>query len=406
MWHMLRTLMLSGIVGLLLSGMAIADGEAEEGNDTDASKDKEDSGWFDSSLFFDPKDGQFDISNWLASRHGFMPVPIIITGPTLGAGGGLNLMFLHGGLTGTVAPNGRHVPPTITGVAAAATENGSNLAGAYNLGFWLEDRLRTTTAFGRPDLNVDFYPDILGRELTVEENLKGWSFYQETKMRLGKSDFLLGANYLYADLDVSPQNQKLPQVEALMNFDYTLGGLAAVLEYDSRDTIFTPTRGMYGKLVARTFQDWLGSDDEFQAYSGKIFKYLPLFEDFNLALRVEAQTVGSDAPFFLYPSVEMRGIADKRYQGQHVVVGEAQLNWRVYDRWHLVGFIGSGKAFGQNKLKSKVDFSDADWDSSKGLGFRYEIARKFGMQVGVDVAWGPEETAFYITVGSAWNSFF
>jgi hypothetical protein len=403
---MMRTLIFFCIIGLLLSGMMIAAGEATKGNETDASKDKEDSGWFDSSLFFDPKDGQLDLSNWLASRHGFLPVPIIITGPTLGAGGGLNLMFLHGGLTGTVAPNGRHVPPTITGVAGAATENGSKIAGAYNLGFWLEDRLRTTTAIGRPDLNVDFYPDRLGRESSVEVNLEGWSVYQEAKVRLGKSDFLLGANYLYSELDVSPTSQELPEVEALLDGNYTIGGLAAALEYDSRDTIFTPTQGMYGKLVARTYQDWLGSDAEFLAYSGKVFKYLPLSEDFNLALRVEAQTVGSAAPFFLYPSVEMRGIANKRYQGQHVFVGEAQLNWRVYDRWHLIGFIGSGKAFGQNKLKRKESFSDADWESSKGLGFRYEIARKFGMQVGVDVAWGPEETAFYITVGSAWNSFF
>jgi len=398
-------LILSSLAGLLVSCMAITAGAAEVSKDMDSNKDKSHRGWFDSTLFHDEKDGQFDISNWLASRHGFLPVPIIITGPTLGAGGGLNLMFLHGGLEGTLAPNGRHVPPTITGVAAAATENGSRMGGAYNLGFWFEDRLRTTTAIGRPDVNLDFYPDILGQELSVEVNLVGWAFYEEAKLRLGKSDFLLGANYLYLKLDVSPERQQLPQVEDLINDNYALGGLAAVLEYDSRDTIFTPTRGMYGKLVARTYAGWLGSDDEFMAYSGKVFKYLHLSDDFDLALRVEGQTVGSDAPFFLYPSVQIRGIANKRYQGQHVVEGETELNWRVYDRWHLIGFIGSGKAFGQNKLKQKVDFSDAKWRSSEGIGFRYEIARKFGLQVGVDVAWGPEDTAFYITVGSAWNSF-
>ncbi|BBO78552.1 glyceraldehyde-3-phosphate dehydrogenase [Desulfosarcina widdelii] len=403
---MLRTFILCSIVCLLLNWIAISADAAEESKDTDAIQDKERHGWLDPTLFHDEKDGQFDISNFLASRHGFLPVPILITGPTLGAGGGLNLMFLHGGLTGTVAPNGRHVPPTITGVAAAATENGSKIAGAYNLGFWFDDRLRTTTAVGRPDVNLDFYPNIDGREYTVDVNLEGWSFYEEAKLRLGKSDFLLGANYLYLKLDASFENQALPQVEDLINGNYALSGLAAVLEYDSRDTIFTPTRGMYGKLVARTYADWLGSDDDFMAYSGKVFKYLHLFDDFDLALRVQGDTVGSDAPFFIYPSVQIRGIANKRYQGQHVAVGEAELNWRVYQRWHLIGFIGTGKAFGKNKLRQKVDFSDADWRSSKGIGFRYEIARKFGMQVGADVAWGPEDTAFYITVGSAWNSFF
>ena len=402
----MRKLLLLGIVGLLLNGIAMAAGTAEERPDTEANPGEENHGWFDPTLFYDEKDGQFDISKFLASRYGFMPVPIIITGPTLGAGGGLNLMFLHGGLTGNTARDCRHEPPTITGVATAATENGSRLGGAYNLGFWLEDRLRTTTAIGRPNVNLDFYPEILGRELSVEVNMEGWVFYQEAKWRLGESDFLLGANYVYATLEVAPESQALPEVADLINGDFALGGLAAALEYDSRDSIFTPTRGMYGKLVARMYVDWLGGDDEFQAYSGKIFKYLHLSDDFDLALRLEGQTVGSDAPFFLYPSVQIRGIAGMRYQGQHVAMGEAELNWRVYDRWHLIGFIGSGKAFGQNKLKQKVDFTDADWRSSKGIGARYEIARKFGMQVGVDLAWGPEDTAFYITFGSAWNSFF
>ena len=66
-------------MGLLLNGMAITAGATEEGNDTDVKKDEEHNGWFDSSLFFDAKDGQLDLSNWLASRHGFMPQPIIIT---------------------------------------------------------------------------------------------------------------------------------------------------------------------------------------------------------------------------------------------------------------------------------------------------------------------------------------
>jgi len=91
----------------------------------------------------------------------------------------------------------------------------------------------------------------------------------------------------YLKLDVSPVRQKLPQVEDLINVNYALGGLATVLEYDSRDTIFSPTRGMYGKLVARTYADWLGSDDEFMACGGKVFKYLHLSDDFDFVLRVE-----------------------------------------------------------------------------------------------------------------------
>ena len=37
-----------------------------------------------------------------------------------------------------------------------------------------------------------------------------------------------------------------------------------------------------------------------------------------------------------------------------------------------------------------------------GSGFRYELARKYGIHTGVDVAFGPDDTTVYFQVGSAW----
>ncbi len=44
------------------------------------------------------------------------------------------------------------------------------------------------------------------------------------------------------------------------------------------------------------------------------------------------------------------------------------------------------------------------WDSNffAGLGIRYLIASKLGLQMGLDIAKGPDDTAFYIQFGSAW----
>ena len=39
---------------------------------------------------------------------------------------------------------------------------------------------------------------------------------------------------------------------------------------------------------------------------------------------------------------------------------------------------------------------------AKGVGFRYLIARRFGLHAGIDVACGPEENAIYFQVGNAW----
>lgn len=38
----------------------------------------------------------------------------------------------------------------------------------------------------------------------------------------------------------------------------------------------------------------------------------------------------------------------------------------------------------------------------KSVGFRYLVARRYGLHMGLDVAGGPNSTVFYVVFGSAW----
>ncbi len=44
------------------------------------------------SLFRDPEDGAIDLSGWLASRTGILPIPVPITEPAVGYGAALALV--------------------------------------------------------------------------------------------------------------------------------------------------------------------------------------------------------------------------------------------------------------------------------------------------------------------------
>jgi hypothetical protein len=84
------------------------------------------------------------------------------------------------------------------------------------------------------------------------------------------------------------------------------------------------------------------------------------------------------------------------HQGQYVAQSEAELRWQFTHRYSLVGFMGIANAW-----------NDGDDDSrgtvvAGGIGFRYELARRYGLHGGLDLAFGPEDPAIYITVGSAW----
>jgi hypothetical protein len=336
---------------------------------------------------------------------------MLITEPAIGYGGGVALMFLHDTFESSLK---RKSPPNITGVALAATENGTKLAGGFHLGFWNEDTLRTTTFIGVPDINTNFYL----RDQGISMNLQGYMAYQEIMMRLGKSDFFLGGNYVYADIQSRHNNEDPPVLKPVYTGEYNMGGLAAILQYDTRDSIFTPSEGIYTKATLRRFDDAFGGNENFWQSELKTFAFYPLGQSFTLGIRVEGEAVHASnndhVPFFANPFIDMRGIPVMRYQGEKMVLAEAELRWEFIPRWNLVLFGGGGKVFGDimafdpqiGSVQQNISFSDAQLHSALGVGFRYELARKYGLWGGLDFATSEEEkTALYITVGSAWSGF-
>ena len=104
-----------------------------------------------------------------------------------------------------------------------------------------------------------------------------------------------------------------------------------------------------------------------------------------------------DAPFFLEPFIELRGVPKFRYQGEAAADLEAEARWQCWHRFSLVGFTGVGSAWNGNGA-----YDDAQTAFAWGGGFRYELARAYGIHVGVDVAFHEGDTAIYLQIGSAW----
>ena len=359
---------------------------------------------FSENLFKSDEDGAFDISHYLGTRYGFLPVPTIITEPAVGYGGGVNLMFLHNTFNSIKQTK---TPPSISGVFVGATENGTKGVAAYHLGFWEKDTIRTTTFVGYSDINMNFYQ--------IDMNLKGYFGYQELMFRLKDSNFFLGANYLYSDIDSQREDAPSSQLSSLFKHTFKMGAAAAFVQYDSRDTIFTPSNGLFAKVILRRFDEHLGGDENFWRYGAKFFYFLPLSKELTLGLRAEGEGVTASkddsVPYFANPYIIMRGIPAMRYQGEKVLLGEMQLRYEFIPRWNFVAFGGIGKAFQRDSILETPHFDVDSIEKSSvvpagGIGFRYELARKFGLWGGLDFATSKEEDiSLYITVGSAWGAY-
>jgi hypothetical protein len=347
--------------------------------------------------FFDPADGQFDLSYFLENPRGFLPIPIVVTEPAVGYGGGGVGMFLR---PRREAGDEGWARPDISGVGGIATENGTWGAFAGDASRWLDGRLRTLAGAGIGQVNLDFYGLGLGRpsfDREVSYSLQFSGAVLQANWQLApKSPWALGLRYVYAN--VEPQLRDTPAFPGLADrVRVTISAPTAILEYDTRDSVFTPTRGVYAETSWLGARQAFGASVDFERFGQVLIGWLPLPGAVTLGAKADYAWSSDGTPFFLRPFVQLRGVPAMRYQGDAMAALELEARWQFHGRWSVVAFGGVGAT------RSKRDaFSVTQDVSSGGAGFRYELARKFGLHAGIDVAHSPGTTAVYFQVGSAW----
>ena len=352
-------------------------------------------GGFADSLI-DEEDGMLDISDHLANPGRFLPVPLIITEPAVGYGIGMAAVFLqprkHAGEQGWKRPN-------ISAVGGIATENGTSGGGIADMRYWGDGSLKSKAALIASSVNIDFYgkENESGDMRAVRYNLDADAGLVGIEKATPVENLSVQLDYTYAEITASLDNAEippglLPEREALR-----ISGLAASLVYDSRDNLFSPQAGAYFKTSFFASDETLGADRNFQRLSQVVILYWKLNDAWLVGLKMDGHIAFDDYPFYAKPFISLRGVPAMRYQGEDVAFAELEIQHKLTDRIRLLGFLGGGKAwdrFGSHEFDQSV--------TSGGIGIRYRIARKFGMDMGVDLATSGDDSAIYLQVGCAW----
>lgn len=340
------------------------------------------------SVFQDSTDLAFDVSDFLITKKGILPVPMLITEPAIGYGGALALLFFHDSY------ENKKKPPSISGAFGGLTENGTWMAGALHAGFWKEDKIRYVGVIGKINVNIDYYGPL---PEPVEMNMDTWILMQQIQFRLGESNFFAGAKYQYVPTKNTFQLPiDIPEFSGI-EIETTMSEVSAMFVYDSRNNVISPTQGILAQIIPLYSDEWMGGDSRYGKINSSIFGLQPLNEKWIIGGKLVANSKLGDIPFYAKPFVQLRGVPVLKYQDNNIMSFEAEADWNLYKRWHLIGFAGVGNAF--NKYS---DFGDGNSVLSGGGGFRYLLARKFGMKMGMDFAFSPDDFAFYVTMGHAW----
>ncbi len=348
------------------------------------------------SRFFDPEDGWVDVSGFLDTAYGFLPIAAPITEPAVGYGAAGGLLFLDRDPNDTNMLN----RPSMAAVGGLGTENGTGAAfGAYR-GSWFDNKLETRAIATYAAINLKFYGvgDSPLKNDPVPYTLRPTGGLVDFRYRLGDSTspWQAGLEYRAAVTKVSFDGALPGQVSPL-TLDSRLAALKPTLTYDNRDNIFTPNKGLYSQAGVEVYNGVLGSDWDFEKIDLSAIYYRPLADTITLGWKVETKLSCGDAPFYLRPSIDLRGVTAVRYMGDYMADEELEVRWQFWRRFSLVGFTGLGIAWNDfTGFDNKLEVV------SGGVGLRYEIARKYGLHMGLDVAFGPDSPAIYVQFGSAW----
>lgn len=381
---MLRVLACAG----LLLGAAALHAADDDGNRNAAAR----------SRFFDPDDGWFDVSGFLDTAYGFIPIVAPITEPAVGYGAAGALVFIDRDVAGK---GQRFARPNIAAVGGLGTENGTRGVFGGHLGNWLDGRLRTLVGVADADVNLEFFGlggdrrpggSGLGYTIAARGGVAGANY------RLGETQLWIGLRYALAKTRVSltALHAGLPGIPDA-DRDLRLAGLTPSLTWDTRDNFFTPTEGSYLDLSVPVFREALGGDRNFEKAALTAMHFRPLGRTLFFSVRGTAQTSSDGTPFYLRPFVWLRGVQALQYQGEKSAEVEAELRWQLHPRFSVVAFGGAGVARGDSVHRDREKSVGAG-----GAGIRYLVAREYGLHMGLDVAVGPDEPIFYVVFGSAW----
>lgn len=345
----------------------------------------------------DTVDNAFDISNYLYNLHGLLPIISPITEPAVGYGAAAAAMYF---IPKKNVEKGKFKMPDIAAAFGGYTANNTWFAGLGYFGFWKEDRVRYRGIIGYGSVNLKYYGagnPILSK-YPVKFNIDAFFLIQQAIFRINKSNFFLGGKYQFSKSKVTLfKDSEIPVINE-RDFDLIASGVSIISEYENFNNLFSPTKGIRIHLSYDQNLKVLGSDRDYGLITLFSHLYFPVKKVWVPGIRFESLLSLGDAPFYALPFISLRGVPAFRYQGEMTVLLETEQLFNIKSRWGVLGFAGVGTTI---KSLETMEKGDTAWNV--GVGFRYLIARMLGMKMGIDVARGNEDWAFYIVMGSSWS---
>lgn len=180
----------------------------------------------------------------------------------------------------------------------------------------------------------------------------------------------------------------------------TFSGLGLSLDWDTRDAVLFPRRGVFTAFNADAYVAMAGDDASYTSLKLDIRKYVSVGLDRVMAFQVYVHSTGGEVPFqrlaLLGGEALMRGFYKGRFRDKGLIALQAEYRQLVTARIGIAAFAGLADIFpGLRDLRAER------LKYSLGGGLRYVVNKRDGTAVRLDFAWGQACFGAYLTAKEA-----
>jgi Omp85 superfamily domain len=296
------------------------------------------------------------------------------------------------------------VKPSTGMLVGLATTNGSWGVMGLEMARLQRDAWRLGILGGYFRLQYDFYG------VGTDAGAQGISLPVVQPMGFGLGQVLrrvspalyVGLRGVYSHVDFRPDTNAIP-VELrpyVQGRSYTSVALAPVVQYDSRNDQYFPTRGTLVDAMARLFSPTIGSDSAYQGYTLRASSYRGLGGGRDvLAIGLTGCLMAGEVPVpglcMIGGQDRLRGYEPGRYRDRFLLGSQAEYR-HPFGRFGATAFVGASTVAPRASALTWGDVLPAG-----GVGLRYRLTKAYAMHYRVDVAYGKDGWQYYVALNEA-----
>ena len=323
-------------------------------------------------------------------------VPLITSSPLLGFGFGAAVSFLYD------TDEGSSKSQLSAGGQYSVTESFTMFAN--NKAFFKGNKIRSNTNTSFASINNEFESDVQD----VSYNVRTLILSEILMFQIVKHSYL-GGFVSYKQVVYDPNNTG--GTDFLFNngvVDETTGGIGIAYSFDTRKNKYFPSEAWLINLGINNYPSWLGAVQNYFQFILNARYYNNGFRDGDVwAWQLYGQfsskkTTDNGLPTLSGKSL-LRGFPAGQYKALYMTGVQSEYRYQIVNsRFRLVSFAGLANLAGGSFGDDGNSRDDDGWYSNFGIGGRYSIQPKTGVDLRLDlVVTSKGDKALYLKLNQA-----